>query len=169
MDVYQKLEPNQSLVTYKNSKIILAGYNEVSLINSIFSFMGNIVMKHDKRIDGSAYLYYPTELELEDSWSHIAPSIPGAILDTATQDSNFMFNITFKDVDSAEFANYLDLLKSLKFIVSNNKNDTTDIYSVNATYNYIDTSVSIDATLDMKYNKAENTLSMTLIYTLVNL
>lgn len=160
------LDIGQSIIKYVNSKIIIAGYNDTAILNGIFSFMGNIVMKHDKRSDGTPYIYFPTELELTDTWLHIAPSVPGAIVTDSAQLSTNLFTVCFDDVDSDEFYNYEELLKNLEFIVTSKKtSDDNNTISVSSNYNHIDSTVSIDATLNLKYTLDVKRLEMSVSYT----
>lgn len=164
--VMMNLDVGQSVIKYANSKIIIAGYNDTSILNGIFSFMGNIVMKHDKYADGTPYIYFPTELEITDTWMHIAPSVPGGNVIDSSQNSSNLFTVVFEDVEQNEFNNYEELLKNLEFIVTSRKtSDDNSTVSLILNYNHVDSTISIDATLNMLYTVDTKTLEMTISYT----
>lgn len=167
--VIKSLRNNQSVIKIKNSKLIIAGYSDTSLINGIFSFIGNIIMNSDKCPDGSNYLYFPLELELTDTCNHIAPNVPGGILASNSEHSNNLYSITYTDVTKEEFNNYVELIKNLNFIVTTTPSDENDVNNITANYNYIDSKISIEAMLHLTYKESSQSIEMTLSYEIKSL
>lgn len=167
--IIKELEIGQSIVKQVNSKVIIAGYNDTALLNGIFSFLGNIVMKHDKLTDGSPYVYFPSELELSDTWLHIIPNIPGSVVVENNQQSSNLVTVKFEDVEEDEYLIYEQLLKDLEFIITSKKQsgDGSNVF-LSAAYNHIDAALEIDATIDLQYNLTTRSINMSLSY-VVNL
>ena len=150
-EVMQGLEKNQFVIKYVKSKLIIAGNSDKDVANGVISFMGEVILKRDKTNNGNPYVYFPTNLEISEVYDGIIPIIPGGVVMESVTISQNLLSLKYGDITKDGYKLYIELIKSLGFIVD--EKSTDELMTASASYSYSENGNNILCQVFIEYNK----------------